>query len=231
MQKKKIVLFSILVMVLALMGCKPSEEKLNEAENARNQLLAAREAAEETYLDIADTSLRPELDQLGVQVAEIEAIDFTKMSDKKIDEVLPTIETIIESYGVVQSKLTGTYQEETAIREENAKNIEIDCYIINKMGFDLNSVVLHDITTDSYSDNLLGNGGTLASGYTLMGVKLEINTDSEAWELVVKNTNDTSFTLPCESLKDVDKTGVSLTLEYDDETKTGAVSFGGYFSN
>ena len=231
MPKKRIVCLSILIMMLMLMGCKPSEEKLNEAESARSQLLAARTAAEETYLDIADTSLRPELDQLGVQVAEIEAIDFTKMSDKKIDGVLPTIVTLTESYGVIQSKLDGTYQEESATREENAKNIEVDCYIINKMGFDLNSVVLHDITKDTYSDNLLGSGGTLVSGYTLMGVKLEINTDSEAWEFVVKNTNETSFTLPCESLAGVDKTGVSLTFEYDDEAKAGAVTFGGYFSN
>ena len=231
MRKKRIVLFSIIAMMLIMVGCKPSEEKLNEAEAARSQLVEARAAAEETYLDIADTSLRSELDELGVQVNEIVAIDFTKMSDKKIDEVLPTIATLTESYSVVQGKLTGTYQEETAANEEKAKNIEIDCYIINKMGFDINSVVLHDITTDTYSGNLVGDGNVLASGYTLMGVKLEVHTDSQAWEFVVKNTNDTSFTLPCDSLRDLDNKEVSLTFEYDNDSQSGSVSFGGYFSN
>ena len=231
MSKKRLVLFSILAIMLMMVGCKPSEEKLKEAEDARNLLIETRTVAEERYLDIADTSLRPELDQLGVQVEEIVAMDFAKMSDKKLDEVIPTITSITESYGVVQSKLDGTYKEETTANEEKAKNLEIDCYIINKMGFDLNSVVLHDITTDTYSDNLLGDDNILVAGYTLMGIKLEVHTDSEAWELIVKNTDDTSFTLPCESLKDVDNKGVSLSLEYDNDAQSGSVTLGGYFSN
>lgn len=231
MKKKRVVLLSVLVMALMLVGCKPSEEKLTEAENARSQLVQAREKAEETYLDIADTSLRPELDALGVKVAEIEAIDFTKMSDKKIDGVLPTITELTDSYGTVQSKLDGTYNQESAASAEQAKNIQINAYIINKMGFDVKSIILHDITTDTYSGNLIGDENTLGSGYTLMGVKLEINTDSEAWEFIVRNTTDTSFTLPCDSLKEADPSGISLSFEYDNETQTGAVNFGGYFSN
>lgn len=231
MKKKRVVLLSLLTMMVMLVGCKPSEEKLSEAESARTALVQARASAEETYLDIADTSLRSELDELGVKTSEIEAIDFTKMSDKKIDEVLPSISELTSSYETVQSKLNGTYQEETAAKEEKAKNIQISSYIMNKMGFDLKSVVLHDITKDTYSENLLGDGNELASGYTIMGVGLEVNTDSEAWEFIVKNTNDTSFTLPCDSLKEADPEGISLTFEYDNETQTGSATLGKYFSN
>lgn len=231
MKKNKSVLLGVLAMMLLLVGCKPSEEKLSEAENARNQLVQARAAAEETYLDIADTSLRPELDTLGVKVTEIEALDFTKMSDKKIDAVLPTIAELTDSYSTVQGKLDGTYQEEATANAEQAKKIQINSYIINQMGFDINSIVLHDITTDTYSGNLIGDGNILESGYTLMGIKLEVHTDSNAWEFIVKNTTDTSFTLPCESLKDVDPSGVSLSFEYDNDTQNGSVTFGGYFSN
>ena len=231
MKKNKAALLGVLAIMLLLVGCKPSEAKLSEVENARNQLVQARAEAEETYLDIADTSLRPELDLLGVKVTEIEAMDFTKMSDKKIDAVLPDIAELTENYNVVKGKLDGTYQEESTANAEQAKNIQINTYIINKMGFNISSIVLHDITTDTYSGNLIGDGNVLASGYTLMGIKLEVHTDSDAWEFIVKNDTDTSFTLPCESLKDVDPSGISLSFEYDNDTQIGSVVFGGYFSN
>lgn len=230
MSKRRSVLLTTIFMCFLLVGCKPSEDKLTEAEGARDQLLAARDAAEETYLDIADTSMRSELDELGVQVAEIEAIDFTNMSDKKINEVLPTITELSEKYTTVQSKLTGTYQEETAVKEELAKNVQIDSYIINKMGADLSSIVLHDITADSYSDNLIaGDEQSLISGYTLMGVKLEVYTDSSEWEFVVTDTDGNSYNIPCEDLRNVSEKGVSLTFEYDKETDSATVSCGGYF--
>lgn len=231
MKKNKVALLGVLAIMLLLVGCKPSEEKLSEVENARNQLVQARAEAEETYLDIADTSLRPELDLLGVKVTEIEAMDFTKMSDKKIDAVLPDIAELTENYNVVKGKLDGTYQEESTANAEQAKNIQINTYIINKMDFNISSIVLHDITTDTYSGNLIGDGNVLASGYTLMGIKLEVHTDSDAWEFIVKNDTDTSFTLPCESLKDVDPSGISLSFEFDKDTQIGSVVFGGYFSN
>ena len=230
MKKRRLVLLTTILTCILLVGCKPSETTLAEAEGARSQLVAARDAAEETYLDIADTSMRSELDELGVQVADIEAIDFTNMSDKKINEVLPTITELSGKYATVQAKLTGTYQEETAVKEELAKNVQIDAYIINKMGADLSSIVLHDITADTNSDNLIaGDEQSLISGYTLMGVKLEIYTDSSEWEFVVTDTAGNSYNIPCEDLNKVSDKGVSITFEYDKETDSGVVSLGGYF--
>ncbi|WP_029231455.1 hypothetical protein [Butyrivibrio sp. VCB2006] len=229
MKKKRSVLLTTLLMIVLLAGCKPSEEKLSEAESARSSLLAARDTAEETYLDIADTSMRSELDALGVQVAEIEAIDFTNMSDKKINEVLPKIAELSESYGTVQAKLSGTYQEETAVKKEQAKNVQIDAYIINKMGADLSSIVLHDLSADTYSDDLIAGEDALTAGYTLMGVKLEIYTDSSQWEFVVTDTAGNTYNVPCEDLRGFTEKGVSLSFEYDKETDSGVVTFGGYF--
>ncbi len=229
MKKRRSVLLTTMLMCALLVGCKPSEDKLAEAEAARTQLLSARDAAEETYLDIADTSMRSELDALGVKVTEIEAIDFTNMSDKKINEVLPSIVELTESYTTVQAKLSGTYQEETAVKEEQAKNVQVDAYIINKMGFDLSSVVLHDITADTYSENIISGDQALVSGYTLMGVKLEIYTDSSEWEFIVTDTAGNSYNIPSEDLRSVSDKGVSLSFEYDKETDSGVVSFGGYF--
>ena len=229
MKKKRSVLLTAMLMCALLVGCKPSEDKLAEAETARTQLLSARDAAEETYLNIADTSMRTELDSLGVKVTEIEAIDFTNMSDKKINEVLPTITELTESYATVQAKLTGTYQEETSVKEEQAKNVQVDAYFINKMGADISSVILHDLSADTYSENLIIGEQALTAGYTLMGVKLEIYTDSSEWEFVVTDTAGNSYNIPCDDLRTVVEKGVSITFEYDKEADAGVATFGGYF--
>ncbi len=228
--KKKFFL-TTLFLTLALVGCKPSDEKLAEAEDARLQLQTARHTAEETYLDVADTSMRSELDKLGVQVAEIEDIDFTKMSNKKIDEKLPEISELMDKYKKIQTRLDSTFQNEQAINEEIAKNIKINSYILNRTGFSISSIVLHDKTTDTYSDNLIGDGEILRDGYTLMGIVLEIHTDSSEWEFLVKDESGAQSIFQCDSLKEVDECGVALSFVYDAETITGTVTFGGYFSN
>ena len=229
--KKRIIPYIFIMMLFMLVGCKPSQEKLSEAQGYVNQLREYQAAAEEKYLDIADTSLRPELDALGVQAAEVYDIDFASLSNKKIDEKLPEIKLLIGAYDDITKKLDGTYQEETAAGEELAKNLQIDAYIINKTGFDISSIILRDVTTDSYSDNLMGDGETLADGYTLMGVKLEVHADSSQWEFIVKDSGGTQRVFACESLKDASKEGVSLVFDYDAETDAATVSFGGYFSN
>ena len=138
---------------------------------------------------------------------------------------------LLGQYDDIQKKLEGTYQEETTANEELAKNQQIDAYIINKTGFDISSIILRDVTMDNLSDNLIGEGESLADGYTLMGVKLEIHTDSSQWEFIVKDGNGTQRVFACDSLKDVSDEGVSLVFDYDADTDSGTVSFGGYFSN
>ncbi|MCR5556241.1 MAG: hypothetical protein K6F75_01600 [Butyrivibrio sp.] len=229
--KKTIALVVSIIMMFALMGCKASDEKLGEIEGFVGQLREYQAAAEEKYLDIADTSLRPELDALGVQAAAIYETDFSKLSNKKIDEKIPEVELLLGQYDAIQKKLDGTYQEETTANEELAKNKQIGAYIINKTGFDISSIILRDVTTDNLSDNLIGEGEKLAAGYTLMGVTLEIHTDSFQWEFIVKDLNGTQRVFACDSLKDVSDEGVSMVLDYDPETDSGTVSFGGYFSN
>ena len=74
-----------LMTALLLVACKPSEEKLNEAETTRGALIEAKNNAENTYLDITDSSLRGVLDELAEKEADIEKANFNKMSDSMID--------------------------------------------------------------------------------------------------------------------------------------------------
>ena len=229
MRQKKIVLITSMLMAVLLMGCKPSAEKISQAQGVRDQLVEVRSKAEETYLDIADTSLRPELDSLGVQVAEFADTDFSEVSSKKIDEEITKMTELIGQYEEVQSKLDGTYSEEASVKQEEARHLKINTYIINKMGFDLSSIKLYDMNTDTYSENYLVNGEILSNGYTLMGIVMEVNADSTDWVFVVKSTTDTEYTIPLGDLRELTD-GAALTFEYDNESSIASVSTGGYFS-
>ncbi len=228
--KKKITLLTIAVMVgmLLLTGCRPSDEKLSEAETARSLMIEAKESAREKYLDITDSSMQKSLDELDEKAAEIEAIDFNKYSDKKIDEILPTIIEITTEYQNLQSGFETTLETETKEKEEAAKAIGVGSYLINKTGMNLIEVVLHDITADTYSDNLLGDGVTLEAGYVLMGVVLDINKDSSEWEFIVKNDSNTSFNLSSDSFAGVSEEGISIVLKYDAGSQNGAATIGNY---
>ena len=227
--KKKITVFTlVLSMMLALCACKPSDEKLSEAETARGVLLEAKESAEATYLDITDSSKKSELEELSKEVAEIEALDFTKMSDKKIDGVLPKITELTQEYQSLNSEFDETLAAETKKKAEKDKYSNVGAYLVNKTGMNLTEVVLHDLSEDTYTDNLLGDGVVLEAGYTLMGVVLDINKSSADWEFIVKNDNNTSYTLACDSLAGADEAGISITLKYSDSDKTGSASLGSY---
>lgn len=225
MTRKKILLPIITgALMLALSACGPSDEKLSEAETARNLLVEAKTNAEETYLDISDESLRSTLDELSEKEAGIEALEFKKMNDKKIDEVLPEIKELTDSYQELCGNLSDTLKSETEVKEEKEKHTEISVYFINKTGLNLTEVVLHDLTTDTYSENYLGDGVTFGSGYTLMGVALDIYKDSSEWEFVVTDEADTDHILPCDDLRTASDKDQPITFTYDSETGTGAAS-------
>ncbi len=229
MNKKKI--RTLLVMILTglmLVACKPSDEKLAEANNARNTLIEYRGRAEQKYLDLTEESNRAKLDELSAQVEETLTVDFTKMSDKKIDEYLPTIRTLITEYEAIVGVMDKTYDSEEAERTEAAKHLEVECYVLNKMGVNITSLKLHDVTTDTLSDNLLGDGVVLTDGYTLMGVMLQVHADSSAWELVASDENGKEYVMPLEGLAGIGADGTSLTLKMNTETGEAEAQLGSY---
>ncbi len=223
MTRKKIIL-PILAGAMAFMltACGPSDEKLSEAETARNLLVEAKNSAEETYLDISDESLRNALDYLAIKEAEIEAMNFSKMNDKKIDEVLPGIAELTGEYQGLFGNLSETLQSETEVKVEKEKHTELSVYFVNKTGLNLSKIMLHDLTQDSYSDNFIGEGVLLNDGYTLMGVSLDIYADSSQWEFVVADEAGTDHILTCDNLKDYSKANTQVELTYDPATGEGS---------
>ncbi|MBR4669686.1 MAG: hypothetical protein IKO84_03720 [Butyrivibrio sp.] len=228
--KKRIIVGALTVLLTGtmLVACKPSEEKLNEAETTRQVLIEAKRSAEETYLDITDSSKKSELDELAKREAEIESLDFTKMSDKKIDAVLPDITGLTEEYQSLKNTLDSTLSSEKNAKDEAAKHMDLGSYIINKTGLNIIEVKIHDVTADTYSDNLLGEGVVLEQGYTLMGAVLDVNVTSSEWEVIIKDENNTSHTLQCGDLKSANKEGIALVISLDSATGAGKAEIGDY---
>ncbi|RKM54960.1 hypothetical protein D6853_12055 [Butyrivibrio sp. X503] len=228
--RKRIVTGALLILLTGtmLVACKPSEEKLNEAETTRQVLIEAKKAAEETYLDITDSSKKGELEELAKREAEFESIDFTKMSDRKIDGILPDIIALTQEYQSLQNTLDATLSSEKNEKDEAAKHMDLGSYIINKTGLSIIEVKIHDVTTDTYSDNLLGEGVVLEPGFTLMGAVIDVNVTSSEWEVIIKDQNNTSHNLKCGDLKSVDKEGIALVITLDSATGEGLAEIGSY---
>ena len=223
-------LFIVLLAGAMLVACKPSDEKLSEAETARNTLIEYRGRAEQKYLDLTEESNRAKLDELSARVDETLTVDFTKMSDKKIDEYLPTVRAIISEYEDIVGVMDKTYDSEEADRVEAAKHQEIECYLVNKMGVNLTSLKLHDVSADSYSDNLLGDDVVLTDGYTLMGIMLQVYADSKDYELVATDENGKEYVYACGDLASLGDDGMSITLKMDTESGESVAEFGSYIS-
>ena len=228
--KKRIMagVMAIFLSAMLLAGCKPSEEKLNEAETARSLLVEAKKSAEETYLDITDSSFKGKLDELGKKEAEYESVDFSKMSNKKIDGMLPDIAALTEEYQNLGHSLDEIYTSEKKEKDDASKHMGVGSYIINKTDYSIIEVKLHDVTQDTYSDNLIGDGVVLEPGYTLMGILFDVNKDSSEWEIVIKDHNNTTHVFECGDLKSAGEEGVALVLRYDSAAGKGTAELGNY---
>ncbi len=227
---KKPLIIATALLTLMLTACGTSEEKLLEVTAARDNLISAKQAAEETYLDITDNSMIATLDDLASQEKEIEALNLEKLGDDKVDnEVLPKINELLKSYESISSDLGTVLNEETAAKEEKAKHAQVSAYFINKTGMNLTSIMLHDISADTYSDNYLGDGVVLNTGYTLMGTALDVYADSSEWEFVITTDSGDEYQFSCESLLGKELDGASIVLSYNSETG-GVAELGSYVS-
>lgn len=226
--KKKNVFIAAIIMATLLTACGPSDEKLAEATQAISTMTQAMETVNNTYLDITDSSFKARIDELSAKETELSATALDKLSDKEIDELLPQINEVTGQLTALNEEMSKVLGTEEAQRQENDRHNEQKAYLINKTGMNLTEIRLLDKTTGTLSDNYLGDGVILQSGYTLMGVSLDVYSTSSSWEFVIKSEADTEYNLPCTSLLPVNEEGVSIELYFDPETGEGSANIGGY---
>ena len=116
--KKKSILMMIAVMALLLVGCRPSDEKLSEAEQARSLLMQVKQTAEDTYLDISDTTMRSSLDELALKEAE-DLQGIAEEKQKQLDELTALIGKTQQKLKEVKTKLTSWEKKEDQLQKES----------------------------------------------------------------------------------------------------------------
>ena len=77
--------------------------------------------------------------------------------------------------------------------------------------------MLHDLTKDTYSDNLLADSGALEAGYTIMGVVLDVDKDSTDWEIVFRDENGATNSVTAPNLLNSSSGNLAIILETSSE--------------
>ncbi|MCR5100957.1 MAG: hypothetical protein K6B41_06330 [Butyrivibrio sp.] len=192
MKKKISVYIMVMLSVMLITACGASEEKLEELSAKQEEAANLKTQAEELYGSITDSSYREGLDDINAREEEFNAQDYTKKSDKKIDEeVLPVIDEIIEEYTSVNSEMAEVKAKEDQERAEADNYVYVSCIITNNVGSDISSIVLKDEDKVYESSNYIKEEQVLATGQMMTGIVLEIYKPSTNRSLVVTLSDGT----------------------------------------
>jgi outer membrane murein-binding lipoprotein Lpp len=215
-KKIKIIITAVLLGAL-LASCGVSQEKIDEAGQSVETMKTAREKAEATFLDITDSSRERELEILGKEADGLIATDINKLNNKKIDSFISQVKDLTVSYQSMNEEFAAILETETQEREERANHTFYDVYLVNNSGKDFTVVNFIDSNTMT-TYKLLDDGAVLKNGYTLMGVRMDINKTSDKWSFNCEEANGTEYFFICEGLAGRDLDGATFTLKINSET-------------
>ena len=215
-KKIKIIITAVLLGAL-LASCGVSQEKIDEAGQSVETMKTAREKAEATFLDITDSSRERELEILGKEADGLIATDINKLNSKKIDSFISQVKDLTVSYQSMNEEFAAILETETQEREERANHTFYDVYLVNNSGKDFTVVNFIDSNTMT-TYKLLDDGAVLKNGYTLMGVRMDINKTSDKWSFNCEEADGTEYFFICEGLAGRDLDGATFTLKINSET-------------
>ena len=225
--KVSFILFNIVILAF-LTSCGPSEEKLAEVNTKLQALENARTVAEETFGDLIDSSYKDELDKLSIAADDIAALEYTKMKDSKIEEIIPSIESLTDDYEAIEADLLEIAEKEKAEAEEEGRYINIQGYVTNKTGKTINSIILRDDSQNKESDDLLISNVELGNNETLMGIVFEVYIPTDVWSIIITTSDDSTYVAQVQDLEDRSMFGMTFGEIAEDGTFT--VTIGDYVS-
>ena len=193
MSKKGVYFLTVMLSCLVLAACGISEENLAKVTSAKDGLMAEKELTEKLNGELTSDMFADELSDLSSKCEEFQEMDPEKLKNKEVEDLLPRMEELTNSYKDLSDKISQELESEENADKENAKQLEILCHIENLCGSELKSICFKDLTADSVTENYLAEGVTLPNGRILAGVTLPIYSDSSAWSLVVTDTLDNTY--------------------------------------
>ncbi len=208
--KKKCMICLMSIMAISLTACGPSEEKLSEVQVALQAMDNARSIAQDTYGDLIDSSYGEQLETLVSASEKFDELEYEKMNDTKIDEVLPSINELTASFEALESSLLEISEKEKQEAELEGRYVDVQGYIVNKTGQTITSIILRDEAEDTDSDNMIIDGVELGSGEILMGIVFEVYVPTDKWSIVITTAEGNSYTAEVEGLDEADLFGMTF---------------------
>lgn len=201
----------VCALCLALTACQPSDEKIAQAKEKYVQLVEAHNQVVEAHGKVADDSLDEELNALREKADEMGNCNLAEMKDEEIDELVQTMDSMIEEYEGYLAALSDIKSE-----EEAAVLTSITLALTNETGFSFSELSLYEKGDSRAHINILEDMGTLAPEQSLTGLIIQRDAENTPWILVLADENGKKFELEL-PVKEYSKEGVSLSLSYDEE--------------
>ena len=222
--KKICMLLLTSMMTISLTACGPSEEKLSEAQVALQAMDNARSIAQDTYGDLIDSSYGEQLESLVSASESFDELEYEKMNDKKIDEVLPSINELTSNFEALESSLLEIAEKEKEEAELEGRYIEVQGFIVNKTGQTITSIILRDEAEGTESSNLIIDGVELGSGETLMGIVFEVYVPTDKWNIIITTAEGNSYTAELEGLDEESLFGMTFEGLSEDGSFTATLT-------
>lgn len=212
MKKRLFTVITILTLAM-LSACGMSKDNQALAEAKREELRSARKAAEELYSQLTVDTFGDALYNFEQKEEEYEALEFKKVKNKDTEGVLMGMDSLIYDYQYLCGEMEKELKVEQDLSEDIAKYHDVLCYIENKSGSELSSMVVKD-SAGGDSGNLLFDGMTLPSGRIIAGITITLY-EGNTYTLVTTDTlgNENTYELSFEKeMADMEENGISIII-------------------
>ena len=210
MRKRFFMGVTVGMLCVALTACEPSDEKIAEAKEKYVQLAEVHNQVVDAHGNVSDGSLDEELVALKGKAKEIESYNLAEMKDEEIDQLIQTMDFLIEDYGEYLTALSDIKEE-----EEAAVVTSITLALANHTDFSFSEIFLYKKGDNGDHANVLGDG-ELVPDQSLTGLIIRRDAEDTPWILVLTDGGGKVFELEL-PVREYSEKGVSLSLSYDEE--------------
>lgn len=212
MCKKWYVMLIICGLCMMLLSCGPSDEKVAEAQQKYTELVEIHNQVVEVHKSVEDNSLDEQLTGLREKIGEVESYNLSEMKDEEIDELIQTMDTLIEDYETYLTALIDIKGD-----EEAAVLTPILITIVNQTGFSFTELKLYEEGEAGSHENMLSGLRDFVAGETLAGLVVQRDVDYTPWILELKDSEGVTYELSL-PVEEYGEEGVKLILSYDSES-------------
>ncbi len=212
--KRLLLLYLMIMLCFAVIGCGPSDEKVAQAQQKYIALSEANDAVAEAHQLINDASYDEALTTLQKEAMDLSAYNLEEMKDEDIDALIHTMDALLQTYDNFLTTLT-----EVKAAEDAAVLVTIPVTLINNTSLDFQELYLLEQGDTSGHANLLTAETPFTSTQTITGLIIRRDVQQTPWIILLTDTDGTKWELPL-AVENFTEEGITLALSYDAESET-----------